>query len=147
MGILAGMKTPPHPDRTLPHVVLAWAPVIAWAGLIFAASAQPDLVFLPDASLDFALRKIGHMAVFGILALLLWFAIARTTSVRRPWVWAIALAILYAATDEWHQAFVAGRHGSAVDVGIDAIGVLLAVAVAAMVVRVRSSGAGPHWRR
>jgi hypothetical protein len=141
------MPTPPAPDRALLRGVLAWAPVAAWAGLIFAASAQPNLVFLPDASLDFVLRKLGHMTVFGILALLLWHAVARTTSARRPWAWAIALASLYAATDEGHQAFVAGRHASAVDVGIDVAGVLLAVAAAAIVVRTRSSGVGPHGRR
>ena len=68
------------------------------------------------------------MAVFGILALLLWRAVASTTAWRRPWAWALALAVLYAITDELHQGFVAGRHPSAVDVGIDAAGALIAIA-------------------
>jgi hypothetical protein len=37
---------------------LAWAPVVAWAGLIFLASAQSDLTFVPDAALDFVVRKL-----------------------------------------------------------------------------------------
>ena len=118
--------------------LLAWVPAIAWAGLIFAFSAQPNLRFVPDAGLDFLVRKAGHMGVFGILALLLWRAVAGTTSWRRPWAWALALAFLYAATDELHQGFAAGRHPSAVDVGIDAAGALIAV-VAVGLIRSRRS--------
>ena len=118
--------------------MVAWAPAIAWAGLIFAFSAQPNLRFAPDAALDFLVRKAGHMAVFGILALLLWRAVAGTTAWRRPWAWALALAVLYAATDELHQGFVAGRHAAAVDVGIDATGALIAV-VAVGLLRSRRS--------
>ena len=35
----------------------------------------------------------------------------------------------YAATDEWHQTFVEGRHGTPVDWLIDAAGVAIAAAV------------------
>jgi VanZ family protein len=120
------------------RVFVTWLPAIAWAGLIFAFSAQPNLRFAPDAALDFLVRKAGHMAVFGILALLLWRAVAGTTVRRRPWAWALALAVLYAATDELHQGFVAGRYPSAIDVGIDAAGALIAV-VAVGLIRSRRS--------
>ena len=60
--------------------IVAWLPAIAWAGLIFAFSAQPNLRFAPDEGLDFLIRKAGHMGAFGILALLLWRAIAATTA-------------------------------------------------------------------
>ena len=110
-------------------VLFAWLPVLAWAGLIFAFSAQSDLRFVTDRDLDFVVRKIGHMGVFGLLALLLWRAVASTTSLRLPWAWGIGLAALYAATDELHQGFVAGRHPSPVDVTIDAVGALIAVAI------------------
>ena len=96
--------------------------------MIFLLSAQPDLRILPDDGLDFVVRKIGHAGVFGILALLLWLATG-TTSRRRPWAWALLLAIGYAITDELHQGGVVGRHASAVDVGIDAAGALIAVAL------------------
>jgi VanZ family protein len=131
-------------ERTAPRahalraLLVGWLPVIAWAGLIFVFSAQPNLRFLPDQTLDFLVRKAGHMGVFGILALLLWHALATTTAWRRPWVWALGLAVLYAVTDEFHQGFVAGRHESAVDVGIDAAGALIAV-VGAGIVRARRS--------
>ena len=106
-----------------------WLPAIAWAGVIFAFSAQPNLRFFPDAGFDFLVRKAGHMGVFGILALSLWWAVAGTTSWRRPWAWALGFTVLYAMTDEFHQGFVAGRHSSLVDVGIDATGALIAVVV------------------
>jgi VanZ family protein len=118
--------------------LVAWLSAIAWAGLIFAFSAQPNLRFAPDAGLDFLIRKAGHMGVFGILALLLWRAIATTTARGRPWAWAMALTVLYAVTDELHQGFVTGRHPSAVDVGIDAAGALIAV-VAIRIVLLRRS--------
>ncbi len=119
-----------------------WLPAVAWAALIFALSAQPDLRFVPDELLDFVVRKLGHMAVFGILALLLWRAVATTTARRRPWAWALVLTVLYAVTDELHQAVVTGRHPSAVDVGIDATGALIAL-TAVGIVEVRRARRGP----
>ena len=107
--------------------LLAWVPAVAWAALIFVFSAQPDLRFLPDQGIDFVVRKIGHVGVFGILALLTWRALAVTSTLRRPWAWAIGLTVVYAITDELHQGAV-GRHASAVDVVVDGIGALLAVA-------------------
>ena len=120
------------------QLFLVWAPVVAWAALIFLLSAQPHLRFVPDEGLDFVVRKIGHMGVFGILALLLWRALAGSTAWRRPGAWAFALTVLYAASDELHQGFVAGRHPSAVDVGVDAAGALIAL-VAVGLIRSRRS--------
>ena len=112
-----------------------WLPPVAWAALIYVISAQPDLRIVPDELLDFILRKLGHMAVFGILALLVWHAVA-TTAQRRPWAWALVLTVLYAVTDEVHQGLVAGRHPSSFDVGIDATGALIAL-MAMRIVRLR----------
>ncbi len=142
VGILPGMNERMwRALRGFGRPIVAWLPVIAWAGLVFVLSAQSDLRFVPDEGLDFVVRKLGHMAVFGIMALLLWRAVATTTARRRPWAWALALAVLYAITDEIHQAGVAGRHASAVDVGIDTVGVLLAL-VAVGLIRFRRSCGG-----
>jgi VanZ family protein len=108
-------------------LLTGWVPVIAWAGLIFVFSAQPDLRFLPDQDLDFLVRKAGHMGVFGILALLFWRALGLATAWRRPWAWALACTLLYAITDEFHQGLVNGRTASAVDVAIDTAGAVIAV--------------------
>lgn len=117
-----------HTDGRRDSTLSAWVPVIVWASLIFILSAQPDLRFVPDAGLDFVVRKIGHMGVFGVLALLVWRALALTTTWSRPWAWALALTVVYAASDELHQGLVAGRYPSGVDVAIDAVGALVAIA-------------------
>ncbi|MGK2850154.1 MAG: VanZ family protein [Candidatus Limnocylindrales bacterium] len=100
---------------------------------------MPDLRFLPDETVDFVVRKIGHMGVFGILALLVWRALAMTTAWRRPWAWAIVAAVLYAISDEVHQGVVSGRHASWVDVAIDTTGVLIAVTLVWLVTRRRAT--------
>lgn len=43
----------------------------------------------------------------------------------KHWALAWILAVLYAATDEFHQLFVPGRGAWIVDVGIDGAGALL----------------------
>ena len=94
-----------------------WLPVLVWAGVIFAFSSIPSL----NSGLgtwDLVLRKIAHMTEYAILALLLMRA---TGSYAR----AFALAVAYAASDEVHQLFVRGRHGSPIDVGIDTVGALI----------------------
>lgn len=119
----------------LRRLTLEWGPVLLWAGLIFWFSAQPNLRFAEEQGLDFIVRKAGHMAAFGVFAVLLWRALAGT-SLRWPLAWAWLGTTLYAASDELHQGFTAGRHPSPVDVSIDSIGALigLALVVAALAV-------------
>ena len=96
-----------------------WLPVILWAGVIFALSSIPSL----GTGLgvwDTILRKGAHITEYAILALLLVRAVGREAP-------ALALGVLYAASDELHQSFVRGRHASPVDVAIDAVGLLVGV--------------------
>jgi VanZ family protein len=98
-------------------MVSRWLPVLVWAGVIFALSSIPSL----SSGLggwDYVLRKGAHMTEYAILACLL----VRATG---SYAWAFALAVAYATTDEFHQSFVHGRHGSPIDVGIDAVGALV----------------------
>jgi len=98
-----------------------WLAVLVWAAVIFAFSSVPSLG-TGLGTWDTILRKCAHMAEFAVLAVLLLRACG---SVR----WAFALAVAYAATDELHQVFVRGRHGSPVDVAIDAVGIAIGLAV------------------
>jgi VanZ family protein len=91
-----------------------WLPVVAWAAVIFAFSAVPSLG-TGLGTWDYVLRKCAHMTEYAILAFLLARAVGRAVP-------AFALGVLYAASDEVHQTFVAGRHGSPVDVAIDSVG-------------------------
>ncbi|MDQ6750740.1 MAG: VanZ family protein [Actinomycetota bacterium] len=127
------MRPSGHPGLT--RSIGAFAPPIALMGLIYLASAQSDL----NSGLgvvDLIGRKIVHMTEYGLL----WWLWSRALGFRRPLL-AAAITLAYAATDEYHQTFVAGRHGSPIDWGIDAVGVGTAWLVQRAVLRVRSSRA------
>ena len=97
-----------------------FGPPVALMGLIFFLSAQPDLNS-GLGTLDVILRKLAHMAEFGLL----WLLWLRALGWRPPAPGAAAaITVLYAATDELHQSFVDGRVGSPLDWGIDVVGVL-----------------------
>jgi VanZ family protein len=104
---------------TLAAVVAArlnlWLPVVLWAGLIFTFSAVPSLG-TGLGTWDVVLRKLAHAAEFAVLGALLYRALRREPL-------AILLGSAYAVTDEVHQAFVSGRHGSPLDWLIDTAGV------------------------
>jgi VanZ family protein len=99
-----------------------WLPVLAWAALIFTLSSIPGLG--TDLGLwDLVLRKLAHAGEYAILGALLLRAL------RHPPL-SVALGIGYAISDEIHQHFVPERHGSPLDVAIDAVGVGIGVALA-----------------
>ena len=112
------------------RLLVEWLPVILWAALIFGFSAQPNLRFSNEGGVDFVVRKAGHMTEFGVLAVLLWRAL-RSAATRWPMALAWLLAALYAASDEFHESFVGGRHPSPVDVGIDCVGALIGLGLMA----------------
>ena len=99
-----------------------WIPVVLWAGVIFTLSSVPDLG-TGLGTWDLVLRKLAHTAEYALLGALLYRA------VRRP-ATALLLASAFAVTDEFHQTFVAGRHGSPVDWLIDTAGAAIGVALA-----------------
>jgi VanZ family protein len=109
---------------TLAVRVRTWAPPITLMGVIFALSAQPDLNSGLGTA-DTVLRKLVHAAEYGLLAFL-WVRALRTTrasGLALPLAFGLTLG--YAATDEFHQTFVHGRHGTPVDVLIDSAGAAL----------------------
>jgi hypothetical protein len=116
-----------------------WLPVLVWAGIIFWLSATPDLRVASADDLDFVVRKAGHMCAFGVLALLLWRALAPMELRGSGWGLAWVLAVAYAVSDEFHQSFTAGRHAALTDVGIDAVGAALFLVGLAVWLRLRQS--------
>ena len=118
--------------------VSRYAPPVAVMALIFALSATPDLSS-GLGTWDLVLRKIAHVAIFAVL----WLALARAARWRRP-VLAAVIAVLYAISDEVHQSFVQGRHGSPADVAIDCLGIGLAVLAWLLTAR-RRGRPGPPW--
>jgi len=100
-------------SRALTH----WLPVLGWAVLIFALSSIPHLG-TNLGTWDLILRKCAHMTEYAVLA----FLLARAVGREGP---ALVAGVLYAISDEVHQAFVSGRHASPIDVAIDTVGLLL----------------------
>jgi VanZ family protein len=122
-------------------------PVLVWATAIWVFSTDrfsevgtghfilPVLRWLfPHAShhtifiLHFLIRKCAHLMEYFVFSLLVLEAIrGGRGGWNRKWgITAIAIAAVYAATDETHQLFVASRGASVVDVLIDTTGATLA---------------------
>jgi len=93
-----------------------WVLVAVWMGVIFWFSAQPD------TTLDFGqpefLSKAVHVVEYAILGWL----IQRARGDKRAWWQSWLIAVLYAATDEFHQSFTPGRTSRVTDVMIDSVG-------------------------
>ena len=113
-------------------MIFSWFVVIAWAGLIFYLSSIPSLNS-GFGVWDFFLRKAAHVVEYAVLTGLLARA-WRKTSAALTVTGILALsglfALLYAISDEIHQAYVPGRGPSAVDVAVDACGIIAALYVA-----------------
>ncbi|MFQ5683614.1 MAG: VanZ family protein [Candidatus Binatia bacterium] len=124
-----------------------WLPAILWALFILLLSGEMGqsritleivravlLFVLP--SLDHTtvelvhtiLRKLAHVVVYAIFTLLLYRAFQQDAAHGRWGRWALFSALLalgVAGLDEFHQAYQLPRTGSALDVGLNAVGVFL----------------------
>ena len=80
---------------------------------------------------DYPIRKLAHMTEFGILAMLFYWALGsynvRISGLKKRYLYAWLLAIVYAASDEFHQLFVPNRDGNLLDVAVDGIGAMIAL--------------------
>jgi VanZ family protein len=102
-----------------------WLWPLLLMGAIFFFSAQPNL----NSHLglvDLIGRKLTHFSEYALLCALWWRVFVRRTSRRRAALAALVVASLYSITDELHQTFVDGRHGTPVDWAIDTAGASLA---------------------
>lgn len=105
-----------------------YMPLLAWMGLIFYFSSlsgfgrqySPDIYF-------YITRKGAHLIEFFILTIL-FIRIVRFYKIKKEAYYISALfSLAYAFSDEVHQVFVIGREGKFLDIGIDLIGIILAV--------------------
>ena len=146
------------------RLLRAWLPVLAWVLLMFAGSTDllsaektsrfitPFLIWLnPHISywtiqtIHVAIRKLGHVTEYAVLAVLLWRAFRLGT-----W-WRLNLSMLFlivsvacclfAISDEWHQSFTPSRTPSARDVLIDIIGALIGIGIYSALTRGKSAPA------
>ena len=158
------------------HRWLGWIPPLVWMGLIFLGSTdllaashtsrfiEPLLRWLSwgwlrpteIVQIHFFIRKTGHVCEYAILAALTWYAVRGSSRPITPdlparserffFCWALVVASLYAAGDEFHQSFVPTRTASVHDVMIDTAGAFGGLLALGTVRRVRRRWAAGRRR-
>lgn len=102
-------------------------PPVAWIALSFYLSHQPTLPYPGDLDAKIV-STMGHVGVFGVLAVLFWWALGLTgMAFGRRGLLAIVLTVIYGFLDEWHQSFVPGRTPDILDIIADTVGATLAI--------------------
>jgi VanZ family protein len=98
---------------------------------IFGFSSIPSTAMPRFGGWDTLFKKSGHALGYGLLALAYRHALAPRSrddgSSLRPYLLAWGLAVLYSASDEFHQSFVPGRTAAVRDVLIDSAGAAVAL--------------------
>ncbi len=91
--------------------------------------------------IDYPIRKSAHMAEYGLLASLVFFAVLPDFKVqnRKYYLLTFLISVLYAISDECHQLMIPGRSGRATDVLIDSIGMLIGILICYLIVKRVSS--------
>ena len=135
-----------------------WLPVLIWLGVMYFGSSNlmsaehtsrhigPFLLWLnPGMSPEaiwitlVVVRKCAHVSEYAVLALLLWRALrsvpARRTKTLIVFGTVMLCCALFAASDEFHQAFVKSRTPSVRDVLLDVTGALLGLLIGARFAR------------
>lgn len=135
------------------HLILSWIIVALWAGVIFFMSAHTGndfdgtgplaaikrwlvglvaTIFGPDTDIVNVAAHFTEYLIFGVLLVVA----ARRTWPALGWgklaLVAVALASLYAVTDEFHQSFVPGRMCDPADWLTDTLGAALGAGTAVL---------------
>ncbi|HUI09582.1 MAG TPA: VanZ family protein [Bacteroidota bacterium] len=104
-------------------------PVAFWMLVIFISSSIPQDAF-PQVEF-WGWAKLIHLIYYGMLCLLCQRALSAQTRypalARHSYLLGVLFAILYGASDEYHQLSTPGRHGQVTDVLIDGFGALLCI--------------------
>jgi VanZ family protein len=99
--------------RKILSIVPRWFPALLIMLVIFTLSAQPGADLPNFLDWDYFVKKAGHMIGYGLLSLSYFHLL--NYDKRKYWL-AWLMAIIFSATDEFHQSFVPGRGSSAFDV-------------------------------
>jgi VanZ family protein len=143
-------------EQNMLTFVKYWMPAVVWMALIFIGSTDvlsaehtsrflvpllrwfdPQISWATLTALQIAIRKLGHLTEYAILAALLWRGLRGGTqwSWKMPCLLGVVLisCAIFAASDEFHQSFIASRTSSVHDIMIDicgaVIGLLICIAV------------------
>jgi lipopolysaccharide/colanic/teichoic acid biosynthesis glycosyltransferase len=129
MGVMAVLSGPAGSEESMRRG-LTWllAPLSSWFGDKGAGQAL-------SLEAVWTLRKLLHLLEYALLAWLAfrWVYSLRPARFEFARAAALGLCFIYACSDETHQALVANRTGSPVDVAIDLLGAALTLSVVALV--------------
>lgn len=99
-----------------------WIPVVLWAGVILVGTSIPNV---PGPPAPPGVDKVAHLAMYAVLGFLAlraaWDGAARTLVVT------LAAVALFAAVDEWHQAYIPSRSADIADWVADVTGATLGI--------------------
>ena len=107
---------------TFRRVTLAWLPVAAYLGLIWALSSMstlPSIEAIPFKD------KGAHFLEYAALGFLFSYALTRQFSewkALKVFILTTLFALAWGLSDEFHQAFVPGRDSSLLDACADTLG-------------------------
>jgi VanZ family protein len=121
-----------------------WGPAFVVMGVIFLASNTPSSDIPKFGIIDIFVKKGGHLLGYALLAASFFHGLDNGKRTPRfLFISTVLCAILYAASDEFHQSFTPGRSPAVMDVCIDSIGSIIGVTVLRLLRRrFFSSGAG-----
>ncbi len=101
---------------------IPFLPPLIWMGLIFFASSRHRIGAGGNYWVSFAFFKTLHVLIYGMLYTLWRLAFHYIDYAD---ILAVTISFIYGITDEIHQSFVSTREGTARDVFINLIGILL----------------------
>lgn len=134
---------------------------LIWMGVIFMFSSRDGTIssndslkvgmttgkiFVPDfekkslaeqiafaLGIDHPIRKLAHSMEYAVLGMLLVGFLYNRERKFYSFILAYIIAVLYAATDEYHQLYVPGRSGEIKDVFIDGFGAICGLSFLAVI--------------
>ncbi|QQG44539.1 MAG: VanZ family protein [Candidatus Roizmanbacteria bacterium] len=112
-------------DRVLKKTFY-WIPVFIWMIVIFYFSSRARISLSEEETINFLIFKTLHIIEYAILYFLLFrafFLSANKHSSSKIYWYPFFIALIYAASDEFHQLLVPTRDGALRDVFIDALGI------------------------
>ncbi len=111
--------------------------IVSWQNQVFQLEKGEEELVAQADSMQFSIRKCAHMSEYAVLAVLFFIHLG-CYPLRIRWAALLSwvFTVCYAATDEWHQRFIAGRSGEIRDVCIDGIGGLLGLAAVMLLVQI-----------
>lgn len=105
------------------HPITSWLITIIIAIIIFYLSSNPLPIGSTQTTNIFSI--LYHFIAFFFLALFLLISLVQGKINKTLLLTGIILAILYGASDEFHQSFVPGRNSSFKDILTNSAGILL----------------------